>query len=144
MRHESIAYYEPDVTVSDVEESSQRPSRRRYGEELTMQVYVEGRWHRRTPDLKTTACGKPYHAQFCNPRRESYQGDICRGDEDGRNACFTPYELALNDQVTADEHAQEAADRKPLHRTGEYEKSASDWIAEPTKPRTKTKPNGSK
>ncbi len=66
--------YEPDTVVSDVEE-------------LTMQVHVTDRWHRRTPDLASTACGEPIHSQFAALRREELSGDLCR-------ECFTPYERA--------------------------------------------------
>ena len=56
--------------------------------ELTMQVMVMGEWHRRTPDLKSTACGVPYHSQYAPTRREELCNPLC-------HACFTDYELSV-------------------------------------------------
>ncbi len=64
-----------------------------------MQVYVEGGWHRRTPDLAMTACGEhKIHSAFCPVRVESYEGDIC-------TVCFTPHELAINAAIKRAERA---------------------------------------
>jgi hypothetical protein len=57
---------------------------------LTMHVMVNGHWHRRTPDMGSTACGILYHAQFAPVRREELSQPMCRG-------CFTAHELALAD-----------------------------------------------
>ncbi len=62
-----------------------------------MQIYVNGAWHRRTPDLKTTACGEVFHSQFAKARPESCVGEMCR-------VCFTAYELALNERVNEREY----------------------------------------
>lgn len=55
-------------------------------EELTMQVLAFGCWHRRTPDLLTTACGVPFHSQFSPLRREELTEPLCR-------ECFTTFEI---------------------------------------------------
>lgn len=60
--------------------------------ELTMHVQHEGEWHRRTPDLKTTACGEYFHSEFCPTRREELTHPMCR-------TCFTPHELAMADKL---------------------------------------------
>ncbi len=57
-------------------------------EDLVAQVNVIGVWHRRTPDLKTTACGIPYHSQFAPTRREELCNPLCA-------ECFTHHELAV-------------------------------------------------
>jgi len=80
--------YESDTLVVDVDERPARPRART--EELTMQVHHEGDWHRRTPDLATTACGLPVHSQFAPVRREELRHPLCR-------TCFTPFELAKAD-----------------------------------------------
>jgi hypothetical protein len=135
MRHESIAYYEPDVTVSDADDPPIRSTPQT--EQFDMQVMLDDGFFHREMDYLTSACDQPI-PHFGNWKRvQRLQGNLCP-------ICYTPAELARAAATNAAEREQEAADRKPLHRTGEYEKSASDWIAEPTKPRTKTKPNGSK
>jgi hypothetical protein len=70
---------------------------RRPTEELTMQVNVSGAWHRRTPDLKTTACGEAFHAQFAAVRREALHGALCR-------VCFTSYELGQAEKTNQEEN----------------------------------------
>lgn len=62
-----------------------------------MQINVLGRWHRRTPDLATTACGVPYHSQFAAARREELCHPLCR-------ECFTQHELRLADERNAKEN----------------------------------------
>ena len=57
-------------------------------EDLVAQVNVLGAWHRRTPDLKTTACGVPYHSQFAPVRREELCNPLC-------HQCFTSHELSI-------------------------------------------------
>jgi hypothetical protein len=92
MRHDFL-----DRETIVIDDPDDRPSRRRVGEELTMQVYVESAWHRRTPDLKTTACGEAFHSQFAKVRPESHAGVLCR-------ICFTDYELALNERINEREY----------------------------------------
>lgn len=90
--------YEPDTIIVDVHEdrSSQRPLHA----ELTMQVHHDdGSWHRRTPDISTTACGKPLVRLGQALRVETYAGPLCR-------ECFTPYELAINEQLREAERKQ--------------------------------------
>lgn len=55
-------------------------------EDEDMQVLVMGQYHRRLPDLSGTACGIPYHSQFCPTRRNELTGDLC-------GICFTDHEL---------------------------------------------------
>ncbi len=90
--------YEPDTVIVDVEERPSAP--RRPTAELTMQVHHDdGRWHRRTPDLSMTACGKPLFRLGQMLRHETYAGEIC-------GECFTPFELAINAQLLAAERAE--------------------------------------
>ena len=58
--------------------------------ELTMQVAVLGVWHRRTPDLSSTACGILYHSQFAPTRREELCNPLC-------HECFTKHERSMAD-----------------------------------------------
>lgn len=84
--------YEPDTIVIEMPED--RPSRRLHAE-LTMQVHHDdGNWHRRTPDLSMTACGLPLARLGQALRVETYGGHqpLCR-------VCFTPFELAIHDQL---------------------------------------------
>lgn len=97
MFDQSTAYaYEPDVTVEE-QDVPVIPIRSRTATDgaLTMQVYVAAKfddgveitgWHRRTPDLATTACGFAYNAQFAPTRREELCLPLCP-------ACFTKFEL---------------------------------------------------
>lgn len=68
---------------------------------LTMQVYVDGCYHRRlapgssVPALSRTSCDKEINSQFDHPRREEICHPLCT------DGCFTKYELKL-----ADERAQ--------------------------------------
>lgn len=84
--HDAAHRYDPDTIVVDVDDG---PSFGRVStEDLTMQILVMGKWHRRTPDLKTTACGVPFHSQFSPTRREELCNPLC-GD------CFTDYEKSV-------------------------------------------------
>ncbi len=78
-----------DVDVPDRPDAFIPPRPRTATAELTMQVHVNGEWHRRVPDLSTTSCDKPIHSQFDSVRRESLIGKLCR-------VCFTPHELRLS------------------------------------------------
>lgn len=56
---------------------------------LTMHVIVEGKRHRRRPDLSATACKKKYNAQFAPLFREALthrEGEMC-------SECFHPSEI---------------------------------------------------
>lgn len=83
----SAVAYEPDTIVEE-QESSVVPirSRTNTGGELTMQVYKDSSWHRRMPDLATTACGIPIHSQFDPVRREEICLPLC-------SECFSKFEL---------------------------------------------------
>ncbi len=73
--------YEADTIVLDPGEQ----------EGVTMQIFANGTWHRRLPDLSATACGVAFHSQFAPARRETLQHPLCPG-------CFTPIELARADK----------------------------------------------
>jgi hypothetical protein len=91
--HDALARYEADTEIVDVDEWHAPPSLPRVPTgELTMQVYVDGAYHRRTPDLATTACGVPYHSEFSKPRREELTHPLSRDC-----GCFTPFELTRAD-----------------------------------------------
>lgn len=75
-----------DIEIIDDPDEPRPFSQTPADEELTMQVYVIGVWHRRTPDLRTTACGIPFHSQFATTRREALANDLC-------DTCFTRFEL---------------------------------------------------
>lgn len=50
-----------------------------------MQVLIDGEYHRRTPDLAHTACGRDIPTQFAPLRREALEGQLC-------DICFTSFE----------------------------------------------------
>lgn len=96
--------YKPDTKIEDVEEPPFRPiampvlepiARPRVAtKELTMQVLVDGKYHRRTPDLATTSCGRhTLHSEFTVTRREELRHPLSRDC-----GCFTPFELAKADE----------------------------------------------
>ena len=68
-------------------------------DELTMQVHVDGAYHRRIPTLSHTACEKPIHSQFADTRREELCHPLCR------EGCFTPFELRIADERAAKEES---------------------------------------
>jgi hypothetical protein len=87
--------------------------------ELTMQVQVDGAWHRRTPDLRETACGEPIHSEFAATRREVLTmegGGLCE-------TCHTPHEIrraAENDAAAVEATAEE--ERKRAEKDAERSK----------------------
>lgn len=85
--HDAVPYYY-DTSADDSDEQPTIALPRVSTSELTMQVAVLGRWHRRTPDLSATACGILYHSQFAPTRREELCGALC-------SDCFTKFELSL-------------------------------------------------
>src|SRR5689334_20815628 len=64
--------------------------------DLTMQVFHKGAYHRRTPDLATTACGQRLHSEYSPVRREVLLHPLSRDC-----GCFTPFELAKADEAEA-------------------------------------------
>lgn len=88
--HDAAHKYEPNTIVWDLDEQSTQPIAigRASTEDLVAQVNVMGKWHRRTPDLKETACGVPYHSQFAPTRREELCNPLC-------NDCFTAHEQSI-------------------------------------------------
>lgn len=94
--------------------------------ELTVQVNVMGQWHRRTPDLKETACGVPYHGEFYATRREVLShrdGELC-------DVCFTPHEILRGIQADAEAlAAEEEAQRKRDAEAAEKDRKAKEASA---------------
>ena len=96
--------YENDTIIADVDDDWSTPTvitptiGRVPTGELTMQVYVNGAHHRRTPDLATTACGILIAGEFCPSRREELRHPLSRDC-----GCFTPFELSIADAVEAKE-----------------------------------------
>ncbi len=87
--------------------------------ELTMQVQVEGEWHRRTPDLRETACGLPILGEFHRPRREELTMvgvPLC-------DRCHTPHEIrrALELDAAAAAAAEEE-ERKRAEKDAERDR----------------------
>lgn len=96
--HDALsAAYELHRVMDDPDEPTTIAISRVSTEDLTMQINVMGLWHRRTPDLKTTACGVPFHSQFSPSRREELCGVMCP-------ECFTAHELRLADETNRKEH----------------------------------------
>lgn len=82
-----VAAYAFDTIVVDVDEL----------DEVTVQVLHEGEWHRRDPDLRSTACGLPLrHSGFASVRplelshRDAPLARAC--------GCHTKHELAKADE----------------------------------------------
>jgi len=108
--HDALAY-QRDTEIADVEEEWEAaptvitpPPPPTIGRvptgELTMQVHVEGAYHRRTPDLAMTACGHHRIAgEFCPTRREELKHPLSRDC-----GCFTPFELSIADAAEAKEY----------------------------------------
>lgn len=96
--HDAAHLYERDTEVVDLDDFAPSPAIGRIQtEDLVAHVIVSGQRHRRTPDLKETACGSPIHSGFAAPVREQLtltDGGLC-------SICFTPHELkraAENDE----------------------------------------------
>lgn len=85
--HDSLAYAR-DTWIVDVDDAPHpSPSLPRVAtEELTMQVYVNGEWHRRMPTLEETSCEQSIDGQRCPVRRNELSGDLC-------GVCHTPAEM---------------------------------------------------
>lgn len=80
------AAYARDTFILDLEDLPSSP--RVQTEDLTMHVHIDGTWHRRTPDLKSSACAKPLDSERSAVRRDVLAGDLCPD-------CFTRFELEL-------------------------------------------------
>ena len=76
-----------ETRVVDDPDAPMFPVRARTGTDgaLTMHVYVDGEWHRRTPDLATTSCALLIDSQRSPVRREVLLQPLCP-------ICFTAYE----------------------------------------------------
>ncbi len=90
MHDNSHAFAVVDTVVVDVPDPPlpRRPRTITDGA-LTMQVLIEGKHHRRLPDLSMTACGEKIDTQRAPLRRESLTGPLCPD-------CFTPLELRIS------------------------------------------------
>lgn len=93
--------YEADTVIVDVDDIAVPRVRT---EDLVAQILVMGRWHRRTPDLKTTACGVPFHSQFAPTRREELCNPLC-------GSCFTAHELSIANVRDIEEGETDVEDR---------------------------------
>ncbi len=85
-----------------------------------MHVYVDGQWHRRTPDLRATACGVLFHGGYCSLRREELKGPLCP-------VCFTPFEIA------------KAVERADIERREHEELHSGEWVPGPNGAKHKKK-----
>lgn len=123
---ETIVVDDPDVPHVPAPAAIELPVLGRVSTaELTMQVHVRGEWHRRTPDLKETACGVPFHGEFSRTRREVLtllDGDLC-------HACFTPHEMLR--AMQADAEALAAAEAEQQRREEEAAKRAARALPVP-------------
>lgn len=75
--------------IDDPDAPPPLPVRARTGTDgaLTMQVYIDDCWHRRTPDLAHTACALRIDGERNPPRREQLVEPLCR-------ICFTAFEVS--------------------------------------------------
>ena len=104
--HDAAPKYEPDTLIVEMPAIGRVST-----EDLVAHVIVDGLRHRRTPDLRETACGEELHSQFAVPVREALtfaDGKPCSG-------CFTSHEIkraAENDaaMAKAEEEAQKQRD----------------------------------
>lgn len=77
-REETLVVDDPDSPAALVDDE----------EEVMRHVHVLGLWHRRTPDLRTTACGVPFNGERALTRAaELFKAHLMCRD------CFTPYEI---------------------------------------------------
>jgi hypothetical protein len=103
--HDGAHSYEHDTFVVDMDDIDDQPEialPRVATEDLTMQVFLLGEWHRKIADLSETACEVPFRLSSERTRREQLtnaEGPLCP-------ACFTPRERGRateNDQRAKDE-----------------------------------------
>ncbi len=92
--HDAAIAYDRDTYVVDLDEGPSLP--RASTEELEMQTYVQGAWHRRMPDLSETSCGQSIDSPRAPVRRNELRGDLCP-------ICHTERELLK----TAENYAKE-------------------------------------
>lgn len=97
----STAYaYEPDTEV--IEEPEPPIAIGRVStEDLTVQVFLLGEWHRKIVDLNETSCEVPFH-----PREKTRREQLTHSEGRLCGVCFTPRELRRateNDNRTAEE-----------------------------------------
>lgn len=94
--------YERDTEIADVDDTPPIAMGRVATEDLTVQVWLFGQWHRKMADADETACEVPFHLAGTRTRREQLthaDGLLCGG-------CFTVRELrkaSENDKRSADE-----------------------------------------
>lgn len=79
--HDAALAYDRDTLVVDIDDCTPRTTppavSRAATEELTMQVYVAGLWHRRMPDLRDTSCELRIDSPRSPVRRNELRGDLC-------------------------------------------------------------------
>lgn len=122
--HDAAPKYEPDTVVVDLDDiADAMPSLGRVStEDLVAHVIVLGQRHRRTPDLRETACGVPIHSQYVAPLREQLtlrDGALCPD-------CFTPHEHArANENDVAAFEAEQVAEGR--RRRDSERRHAKSW-----------------
>lgn len=92
--HAHVLNYEPDTAVVDVDEVPPVRSRTVTDGAMTMQVLIDGKHHRRMPDLSETSCGKRIETQFQPVRREELDDTLC-------DVCFTWRERTKGKAIVA-------------------------------------------
>lgn len=92
--HDLAGQYVRDTIVIEVDDLTPRQRRptARVPEEPTVQVNLNGEWHRRLPDLSGTPCDLPIDGQRNPPRRYELSGLLCP-------ICHTPLELAKAEEA---------------------------------------------
>ena len=78
---------EENIVIDDPDDVVSFPVRSRTSTDgaLTMQVRIDGEWHRRIPSLSHTSCALAITGQFNDLRRETLADRLCA-------ICFTPFE----------------------------------------------------
>lgn len=107
--HDLLPAYVPDTEVVD-EPSPPIAIGREPTEDLTMQVFLVGQWHRKMADINETACEVPFTNSF-RTRREQLthaDGGLC-------SFCFTPRERRRASEN--DKRAHEETERRARRET---------------------------
>jgi hypothetical protein len=133
MRHESIAHYEADTIVDDVEDPPARSTSPTEAFDV-MVMLDDGAWHREM-DYRTTACEKPIPHVGNWKRIQTYDGNLCA-------VCYSPAELARAAEANAAELERLTGEHPKLFTNGELKQDITDWLtgAPPRRKPKKDKP----
>lgn len=136
------AYY--DVLVIEEGRAEERPTiavSRTPTEEMTMQVYVQAEWHRRTPDGMNCACGPRIPTDMLFIRREILSEREIDGRPSGKLCveCFTAFERwrasEYDKQAREDERRQvEEWEADARRRMEESDRRITERMAKLAKP----------